>query len=79
MRKPVDYVSTCKEFKEVFGLDFREYVDTEFLILGELAVDIVRFGDWIDSKHGIKDGTSIKEATQAFYGERGLKLITDLM
>lgn len=81
MRKPTDYVRTCNEFKDVFGQDFRRFVLTEFLLLQVVAIDIIKFGDWIEAKfyNGYMDGVSIKETVSKHYGERGLKLIEDLM
>lgn len=81
MREPADYVRTCHEFKDVFGLDFRKFVFQEFLLLQLVAVDVIKFGDWIEAKHynGYMDGVSIEEAVSIHYGERGQKLIKDLM
>lgn len=81
MRSPGDYVRTCKEFKAVFDLDFRKYVDVDFFGFGMVAVDIVRFGDWLEEEryNGDMGELSIKEAVEAQFGKRGLILIQDLM
>lgn len=81
MRQYDDYSRTCKEFKAIFGLDFRKYVDRFFYRFGAVCVDIVKFGDWLKATfyNGDMGNISIKEAVEAQFGERGLTLIEELM
>lgn len=80
MRPSIEYIKTCKEFKELFGLDFRKFADTLMFIFGQVTLDVVKLDDYLVKKfHYNEDEMSMSDFITAHFGEKANNLIKELL
>jgi len=70
------------KFRGIFGISFKDFYDGLMSVASNhLCIDIIKFDDWLHEKHGNYEdsGQSMEELIREKYGEKGVKLIEDLM
>ena len=70
------------KFYSIFGVGFQKFYDGLMSVLFKrLCIDILKFDDWLHEKYGDyeENGQSMKEIIYEKYGEKGVKLIEDLI
>lgn len=69
------------EFMKVFGIGFKPFYDGLMsLATKQLWIDIVKFDEWLQKKHGCyeDDGKSMDDAIREHYGDKGVELVDAL-
>lgn len=70
------------EFYKVFGIGFKPFYDGLISIASKkLCIDILKFDDWLHEKYGDyeNEGKSMDDIVREKYGEKGVKLIEELI
>lgn len=71
-----------EKFYCIFGVGFKEFYDGIVSVASKhLCIDIIKFDDWLHEKYGYYEdsGQSMSEFIREKYGEKGVKLIEELM
>ena len=82
MKEIAEYGDVYRSFYKAFRLQYNKFNDWRlFLIYKKLAIDIVKFSDVMDSRHGYmeKDDVSLQDVIREEYGEKAAKLIEELL
>lgn len=69
------------EFTKVFGIGFKPFYDgLVSLATNRLWIDIVKFDEWLQKKHGNyeDDGKSMMDVIREHYGDKGVELVDAL-
>lgn len=77
-----DRIILDKKFNSVFNVAFSLFYDGLMSIVSKhLCIDILKFDDWLHVAHGDyeESGMSMKELIRENYGEKGVRLIEELM
>lgn len=77
---PSQYLSACKEFKEIFNIPLNEYIDELGITMEIVMIDIIKFDKWLQSVHPYsEDKCSVQDIVEQYYGKRGVTLIKKLL
>ena len=70
------------DFYAIFGTGFKSFYDGLMSIaMKKLCIDIIKFDDWLHERYGDyeDDGKSMDDIVREKYGEKGAKLIEELI
>lgn len=67
------------KFAKVFGIGFKPFYDGLVSVATkQLWIDIVKFDEWLQKKHGDYDGKSMNDVIREHYGDEGVRLVNAL-
>lgn len=70
------------DFESIFGVKFSKFHDKTLTVVFRVAViDIFAFDDWLHEKYGEyeDEGKSMRDIVTEHYGEKGAKMILNLI
>ena len=70
------------KFHSIFGVGFKPFYDELVSVMSRhLCIDILKFDDWLHEKYGNYEDNdqSMDDLIREKYGEKGVKLIEELM